>query len=267
MYTHSGNNKQEGSVPSTVTSLSSVAGPTLLRDKRALLPDNSMLIQTSANCKNYKTIVADGFHGGIANRGEFVCPNPDCRCDVFHIHDTYDRSILTYDPFPEDYAKPSFKISDGLFLVLIELKLLRVKCAGCGATHIIAPADMIPFKAFSISAFLLLMLQVFLQNEANRNGHSVLHPREDVCWHVLRRMFLIYQKYRARMMAALRLEGLHTAASDLSDIDLIRTYLDHPPPSEAQLSFLRCYIQPLFTITQNNGSHRIRYLLPKELFG
>ena len=56
---------------------------------------------------------------------------------VFHVHGTYDRSVLTYDPIPTDDLELSFEILDGLFLVEIELELLRVKCAGCGATHIL----------------------------------------------------------------------------------------------------------------------------------
>lgn len=220
-----------------------------------------MLIQTSANCKNYKEVVREGFHGGLAHKGEFVCPDPDCRCDVFHIHATYERSVLTYDPIPD------FILSDTQELVEIKLELLRVKCAGCGTTHVIAPVDMIPFKSFTITAFLLLLLQSFLKDESNRNRQPVLHPRKDVSWLVLHRMLLIYQDCRSRMMAALRIENLHTAAADLADSVLVKVYLTHHPPSEAQLAYLRCHKHVLCTFPQNKGSRHIPILLPRALFG
>ena len=73
-----------------------------------------MLIQIKANCKNYSEVVLKEFSGGQKSKGEFCCDNPDCRCDVFYIHGTYERHFLHFVEEPELNDTVVFTLPGGL---------------------------------------------------------------------------------------------------------------------------------------------------------
>ena len=226
-----------------------------------------MLNQIKVNCKNYSEHILNGFHGGQSSKGEFRCSNPDCRCDVFYRHGTYERHILHFeaDPVlgPEDTIP--FELPDGTLCVDTKMTILRVQCAGCGITHGIAAADMIPFHVFSLFAFLTVILYQLADASEIKSGHLVIHPVDGLSWHVQKLMFHIYQEYRARMMAALRMQGLYAEAADLTDIALVKVYLDISPPCGAVPAFLRCHKQPVFVSRRSTVSYPLRFLIPQSL--
>ena len=223
-----------------------------------------MLIQIKADCKNYSKNVRYGFSGGKASQGEFRCNNPDCRCDVFYIHGTYERKILTLDPFSEN-PTISFELDGDLKFYVETLEILRVKCAGCGVTHGIAPVDLIPFSSFSLSSFLLLVMMVYQHIDPEQKKKPVIHENPSISWHVFNRIILTYLEYRDRMRAALRQKGLYMSAQELSDAALIESYRIHPPPCESHRSFLCIHKWPLFVHRRNTVSYPLRFLIPLSL--
>lgn len=224
-----------------------------------------MLIQVKANCKNYSEIVLNGFCGGQDSRGEFRCANPDCRCDVFYNHGTYQRHFLhfTEDPEPDDTVV--FRLPDGPACVDTLMTILRVRCAGCGVTHGIASADMIPFQVFSLPAFLTVILYLFPHENTLTAKTTASQIPVGISWHVLKRMLLIYIDHRSRMMAALRQQGLYEAAPDLADPTLLRSYLGLSPPDGARLAFLRCHKRPPLINRRNTVSYPLHFLIPQNI--
>lgn len=226
-----------------------------------------MLNQTKVNCKNYSELILKGFHGGQASKGEFRCNNPDCRCDIFYRHGTYERNVLRFEfePVlgPEDSI--AFELPDGTSCVDTRMEILRVQCAGCGITHGIAAADIIPFQVFSLPAFLSIILYLLGDISGANSGHLVLHPVEGLSWHVQKRILRIYQDYHVRMMTALRTQGLYAEAADLSDHTLAMIYLGLSPPPGAVLAFLRCHKHPMFVSRRSTVSYPLCFLLPQNL--
>lgn len=226
-----------------------------------------MLIQIKANCKNYSEVILKGFSGGQKSKGEFRCDNPDCRCDVFYIHGTYERHFLHFVEEPEPDDTVVFTLPGGLTCVDTLMTILRVRCTGCGVTHGIASADMIPFQVFSLPAFLTVILGLFLLDKPITERSAPTSVPAGMSWPVLKRMLLIYVDYRTRMMAALRQQGLYEAAPDLADGVLLRIYLGLSPPDGARLAYLRCHKQPALVNRQNTVSYPLRFILPAAIWG
>lgn len=226
-----------------------------------------MLNQIKANCNNYSELIINGFHGGQVSKGQFRCSNPKCRCDVFYRHGTYERHILHFESNPvlgpEDDS--AFELPDGTSCIDTLMEILRVQCAGCGITHAIMPVDAIPFQVFSLPAFLQIILYILADTNASTSGHPPLHSVNGLSWYVLKRMLQIYKDHHARMMAALRMQGLYEKAADLTDTILARIYMGISPPPGATLAFLRCHKQPVFVSRRSTVSYPLRFLLPQNL--
>ena len=225
-----------------------------------------MLIQIKANCKNYSEVVLKEFSGGQKSKGEFRCDNPDCRCDVFYIHGTYERHFLHFVEEPELNDTVVFTLPGGLTCIDTLMTILRVRCTGCGVTHGIVSADMIPFQVFSLPTFLTVILHLFPLETPLTESSTPTSVPAGVSWHVLKRMLMIYIKHRTRMMAALRQQALYEAAPDLADGVLLRIYLGLSPPDRARLAYLRCHKQPALINRRNTIFYPLRFLLPASIW-
>lgn len=214
----------------------------------------------TANRKNYSELIIEGFHGGQASKGKFQCPNPECRCDIFYNHGTYERHFLHFEPEAAPGDTVIFTLPDGPVCVDTLMKILRVKCTGCGMTHGIAIMDMIPFQIFSLPAFLTILLYLF-QGDARITAKTpVVQIPDGISWHVLRRILLIYLSHRARMMAALRQQSLHKAAAGLTDAALVRVYLGLSPPNGAREAYLFCHKQPVLLNRRSTVSYPLHFI-------
>lgn len=224
-----------------------------------------MLIHTKSNCKNYSEKVRYGFSGGKYSKGEFRCDNPDCRCDVFYVHGVYKRYILCFEESPEPDDAVVFTLPDGPVCIERLMEILRVRCAGCGVTHGIAPADMIPYQLFSLPAFLTVVLYAFSRKASEPSGCMPSHGLAGLSWRTINTLLTIFGDYRARMMAALRMQGLYTEPADLSDADLAGTYLGLSPPDGARDAYLRCHKRPPLVNRRTTASCPLRFLTPASL--
>jgi len=86
----------------------------------------------------------------------YICP----KCGATHYwirHGYYSRSICV--------------IENNSYISDVRLELLRLKCTSCDSTHAILPADVIPYKIYSISCIVFLTTQHFTV------GNSVI----DIC--------------------------------------------------------------------------------------
>ena len=140
------------------------------------------------------------------------------------------------------------------------MEILRVKCTGCGMTHGIAIMDMIPFQAFSLPAFLTILLLVFPDGAPVTAKTPVTKIPDGISWHVLKRLIMIYLDHRTRMMAALRQQCLHEAAADLADVALARVYLAPSPPGRAPEAYLLCHKQPVLLNRRSTISYPLRFI-------
>ena len=198
----------------------------------------------------------------------FRCNNPDCRCDIFYRHGSYERDILFFTEAHEDPledAVVSFRLENGSSCVVKRIKVLRVKCVGCGTTHGVLTYDMVPFCSFLLPAFLSLILQILASKNTGNAGDPVIHGPDALSWHTLRRMYLTYKEYRNRMMAALRLQGLYQAAPGLPDVDLVQRYLRQGSPPDACLAYMRCHTGLMFVHRRSTVSYPLRFLFPLAL--
>ena len=218
------------------------------------------------DCNDYQEKVLQGFKGGQASRGMFRCENPNCRCDTFYRHGFYDRDVVFIsDPesLQEDIEWLK-TVAEGSSYRCIKMLILRVKCTGCGTTHSLLPAEAIPFHSFSVIAFLLATLYVIQTNRSDSERlKPVIHETSLLSWPVLIRIVRIFQDYRSRMMAALRLEWLYQSSVDLTDIDLVKSYLDLHPPDGARQAFHHCHKKPLFVHRRNTTSYPLRFIMPE----
>lgn len=219
-----------------------------------------MIMHPTANRKNYSEIILNGFHGGQASKGEFRCPNPECRCDIFYSHGTYERHFLHFEAEPGPDDTVVFMLPVGTACVDTLMEILRVKCTGCGMTHGISMMDMIPFQVFSLPAFLSILLWLFPDDVPLTAKTPVTKIPDGISWHVLKRLILIFLDHRARMMAALRQQSLHEAAADLADVELVRVYLAPSPPGSATEAYLLCHKQPVLLNRRSTVSYPLRFI-------
>ena len=153
-----------------------------------------------------------------------------------------------------------FMLPGGLACVDTLMKILRVRCTGCGMTHGIATMDMIPFQVFSLPAFLTILLWLFPDDIPITAKTPVANVPDGISWHVLKRLILVYLDHRSRMMAALRQQGLHEAAADLADMALVRVYLSLSPPGGAPEAYLLCHKQPVLLNRRSTISCPLRFI-------
>ena len=228
-----------------------------------------MIIQYNVFCKDYQEKILEGFCGGIKSKGQFCCPNPDCRSGIFHRHGTYERYLIEIgfeQPLCQEDAYKAFCDPEDLdsLIHINHMEILRIKCAGCGMTHAILPADAIPFLSGTVLAVLFLLFQICCENDGTLN-EAAIHPRGIFSWQYLKYLRILYAGYRNRMVAALRSGGLYCHAEDPSDRDILLIYLSPPPLSLPYLSFLRFHKAPMFVRRRSTLSYPLRFLFPKTL--
>ena len=99
-----------------------------------------MIIDFAHSFKDYDEILS--FYGVW----DYECPNPECRAKQHPMrrHARYERSLVLWD-------------ADAGRLKEERMEILRLKCCSCGSTHAVLTMDIIPFFAYSIQAFLVLV--------------------------------------------------------------------------------------------------------------
>ena len=203
----------------------------------------------------------------------FRCTNPDCRCDTFYRHGTYQRYFIDLGDVPDLEAENT--LDDEMIIRVIrslsvcQVCILRVKCMGCGITHAILPVDAIPFQAWSLLLIFLLLLMVSLQNQGEINKKTSLHETSLFSWKFLKRLISIFLQYRPSMVSAVRFGEIYQHACDPSCQELLLCFaggLFLSFPSDAYLIFLKLFRSPLFVSRHNTISYPLRYLLPQSMF-
>ena len=146
-----------------------------------------MIIDFAHSFKDYDEILS--FYGVW----DYECPNPECRAKQHPMrrHARYERSLVLWD-------------ADAGRLKEERMEILRLKCCSCGSTHAVLTMDIIPFFAYSIQAFLVLV-SLCMEEKG-----SVLRTEEKtgVSCQLLYRFLLIFHEYTGKLMLFLRMEAL-----------------------------------------------------------
>lgn len=74
-----------------------------------------------------------------------------------------------------------------------KLDILRLKCKSCGSTHAILPADVIPYKIFSLSCIVFLLAEHFV------SGTSILEICEK--FNISFQLMYLFIKYFTEFIA------------------------------------------------------------------
>lgn len=221
-----------------------------------------MIIHSHIKIKDYQETVLDndhGFHGGSASRGIFRCPNPECRCDVFYRHGTYQRYFVF---IPYELQDISFQADTLSVFDAVEtqgLTILRIRCTGCGQTHAILPEDIVPFHAFSLLLQLLILYTICKDHSDSDSQKTILHQTSVLSWPFLHALLLTFQAYRSRMCHVLRSKSIYTAEKEPSVPDLLELYLFHE--QRVRYLFLQVFSVPLFLTRQNTVSYPIHIII------
>lgn len=213
--------------------------------------------------KDYQNEILDnehGFHGGATSQGMFRCPNPDCRCDIFYRHGTYQRYFVTFSDDEADISEmPPDTLDVFNTLSTQRLTILRIRCTGCGQTHAVLPCDIVPFHAFSLLLQLMILYTICKNNTESQNQKSILHQTKELSWPFLHALLLAYQLYHFRMCHVLRLKGLYTKEASLSDLVLLGFYLS--PELTSRYLFLHVFSTQLFLTRRNTVSYPISIII------
>ena len=223
-----------------------------------------MIIRSGIQIKDYQQNILDnkyGFHGGEASRGMFRCPNPDCRCDRFYRHGTYERYFISA---ASDFKLDDIPASDDTLTCLDGIQtqlltILRVKCTGCGQTHAILPEDIVPFHPFSLLLLLTILVQICKTDNDNSSGKRELHQTKFLSWSFLHTLLLVYQLYYTKMLHALRIKGIYTRPENPSDRILLGFYITEK--ANAKFHFREIFSSQLFLTRQNTVSYPIRIII------
>ena len=218
-----------------------------------------MIIHSDVQIKDYLKTVLDkesGFHGGEASKGMFRCQNPECRCNTFHRHGTYERyfealpEVFPVNGLPE--AENPLSCFDSI--QTCRLTILRIKCSGCGQTHAVLPCDVVPFHLLSL--FLQLMILVQLYSSSQK---CVLRQTEVLSWPLLCALLTVYRSYRAHMIHALRVKNIYTSQNAPSDMRLLHIYTSPDPPATAR--YREVFSSQLFVTRRSTVSYPVRIMI------
>lgn len=221
-----------------------------------------MVIHSRIKIKDYQDTVLDnehGFHGGSVSRGLFRCPNPNCRCDIFYRHGTYQRYFVF---IPYELQDISFQTDTLSVFDTIEtqrLTILRIRCTGCGQTHAILPEDIVPFHAFSLLLQLMILSTIYKKQSGSDSQKKMIHQTALLSWPFLHALLLTFQAYRSRMCHVLRSKSIYTSEKGPSDPELLDLYLFYEQP--VRYLFLQVFSVPLFLTRQNTVSYPISIIV------
>lgn len=222
-----------------------------------------MLIHSHIKIKDYQDIILDknhGFRGGEASRGMFRCSNPDCRCDTFYRHGTYQRYFVSFPHEEIDTAPHTENSSLSLFDIVLtqHLTILRIRCTSCGQTHAILPYDIVPYHAFSLMLQLMILYTIHNDNDSNSQKKK-LHQTTVLSWPFLHALFAAYQAYHSRMCHVLRLKSLYSKETTPSDHELLKFYLS--VETDVRSLFLHVFSFPLFLTRRSTVSYPLRFIV------
>lgn len=196
-----------------------------------------MIIDFAHSFKDYDEILS--FYGVW----DYECPNPECRAKQHPMrrHARYERSLVLWD-------------ADAGRLKEERMEILRLKCCSCGSTHAVLTMDIIPFFAYSIQAFLVLV-SLCMEEKG-----SVLRTEEKtgVSCQLLYRFLLIFHEYTGKLMLFLRMEALwEEEGRPLESCLLPLLYAKSPP--WPQSCFFRALRFPLFLHRKSTVSYPLRF--------
>ena len=196
-----------------------------------------MIIDFAHSFKDYDEILS--FYGVW----DYECPNPECRAKQHPMrrHARYERSLVLWD-------------ADAGRLKEERMEILRLKCCSCGSTHAVLTMDIIPFFAYSIQAFLVLV-SLCMEEKG-----SVLRTEEKtgVSCQLLYRFLLIFHEYTGKLMLFLRMEALwEEEGRPLESCLLPLLYAKSPP--WPQSCFFRALRFPLFLPRKSTVSYPLRF--------
>ena len=98
-----------------------------------------MIIDNQLKNKKYFEIIES------SNLSKYDCPKCGAKASMTR-HAYYERNVIS--------------IINAVIIYTI-LKILRVKCTSCGSTHAILPGDIIPYKQFDYSSFIMILENYF----------------------------------------------------------------------------------------------------------
>lgn len=235
--------------------------------------DILMIIHPSVLCKDYQKEIMENFHGGESSQDQFRCSNPDCRCDKFYRHGTYFRYFIDLNEIPDLNEMDSLtveRLSEAVCSVTVQqVQILRVRCMGCGITHSILTADMVPFRGWSLLLLFFLLLMICSSGQGTIDSYTHLHENVSFSWKFLKHLVFVFLKYNSSMLSAIRFGGLYQNAHDPSARELLLCFLGGIPfsfPSQPVIQYLKLFQSPLFVSRRNTVSYPLRYLFPKSLF-
>ena len=156
-------------------------------------------------------------------------------------HARYERSLVLWD-------------ADAGRLKEERMEILRLKCCSCGSTHAVLTMDIIPFFAYSIQAFLVLV-SLCMEEKG-----SVLRTEEKtgVSCQLLYRFLLIFHEYTGKLMLFLRMEALWEEEGRPLESSLLPLLYAKSPPWP-QSCFFRVFRFPLFLHRKSTVSYPLRF--------
>lgn len=98
-----------------------------------------MIIDNQLKNKKYFEIIES------LNLSKYNCPKCGAKASMIR-HAYYERNVIS--------------ILNAVMIYTL-LKILRVKCTSCGSTHAILPGDIIPYKQFDYSSFIIILENYF----------------------------------------------------------------------------------------------------------
>ena len=196
-----------------------------------------MIIDFAHSFKDYDEILS--FYGVW----DYECPNPECRAKQHPMrrHARYERSLVLWD-------------ADAGRLKEERMEILRLKCCSCGSTHAVLTMDIIPFFAYSIQAFLVLV-SLCMEEKG-----SVLRTEEKtgVSCQLLYRFLLIFHEYTGKLMLFLRMEALWEEEGRPLESSLLPLLYAKSPPWP-QSCFFQKFRSPLFLHRKSTVSYPLRF--------
>lgn len=196
-----------------------------------------MIIDFTHFFKNYDEIL--NFYG----IWDYECPNPKCRARQHPMrrHAKYKRSLVLWDA-----ATCQLKEE--------RMEILRLKCCSCGTTHAVLTMDIIPFFAYSIQAFLVLV------SKCTERGGSVVRTQKEtgISFQLLYRFLQIFHEHTEKLMLLLRLEALWERQGNPLDRQILPLLRVKSPPWP-QASFFQKFQTPLFLHRRSTVPYPLRF--------
>ena len=206
-----------------------------------------MIHDSTVTYQEYHEKIIKGFKGGAASAGIYRCNTPGCECREMYRHGVYQRYVVSISNLEDFGPNMCFEEQEDflkrMVLTTESIYILRLKCKCCGATNVILPADIVPFRSFTLPLILIILYSFYrnhfhhLVSEKHVSQFDIF-SKKGISWNLIHMYLRIYAEHNKLVQEVLCIEGFLPVNASISELLQINLLLQSENISHAGVRYL-----------------------------